>query len=507
MSVRGRILLAAGALAAATVLTTGCSLEPKRKAIAMTEEARKGPQLAPVRNITNFSDGLRCMDKTLGNYGVKDVSVLVEDLLDNTKKVNAGTRDMLISAVSDMTKRSRAVRLVTFSADAQNLVDFFKFANSFEAYSELPQYDIRGSVSQLDEIAKNQFEAGATFETGDSGIGGGVAKSAGTTILGLDLSVIYARDYSLVPGVTSRNSVIIIKEGFGVDAEAQLSKFGINFGLTLTKNEGTAQALRTLVELASIELIGKLTKVPYWQCLGAAPDNEAVRSEIEDWYYAMAGSDEMVRYFQTQLGVRGYYVGPVNGQSNEQFRAAVIAYRQALNLPAEPEIDLAFFRAYLAADHDQIAIAAPAPQAAPARAIALDISTDGGQSAFAPGSTLTLTVQPARDAHVYCYIQDDTKRVQRFFPNRFAQDSYVAAARPLRLPGTDQFQLYASERGERETVACFATEREVSSRLVPDSYGVDFEYLPVGSLDEVRDQFVIATEGQVGERFFHIEPK
>ena len=36
--------------------------------------ARVGPGVSPQRNITDFSDGLRCMDQQLFDYSVRDVS-------------------------------------------------------------------------------------------------------------------------------------------------------------------------------------------------------------------------------------------------------------------------------------------------------------------------------------------------------------------------------------------------------------------------------------------------
>src|SRR5262245_24450636 len=94
-------------LAAAAALA-GCStLEVKQQTVEQTKTARTGPEGAPFRSITGFSGALRCMDNMMIDYGVRDLSMLVEEIGDNTKKVNAGTRDMLITALSDMTRRSR----------------------------------------------------------------------------------------------------------------------------------------------------------------------------------------------------------------------------------------------------------------------------------------------------------------------------------------------------------------------------------------------------------------
>src|SRR5262245_25356390 len=106
----------------------GRSFDTDAKTVRETANARTGPAASPQRSITGFSSALRCMDNMLVDYGVRDISMLVEDIHDQTKKVNAGTRDMLITAVSDMTRRSRALRLVAYGKDASNAISFLASA-------------------------------------------------------------------------------------------------------------------------------------------------------------------------------------------------------------------------------------------------------------------------------------------------------------------------------------------------------------------------------------------
>ena len=73
------------------------------------DEVRVAPMLPINRTVTNFNEGLRCMDGQLATYGV-GASLIVEDLNDRTQKVSAGTTDMFISAMSQMTRRSQANR-------------------------------------------------------------------------------------------------------------------------------------------------------------------------------------------------------------------------------------------------------------------------------------------------------------------------------------------------------------------------------------------------------------
>lgn len=535
-------------------LLAGCSaMEVKKETIEKANAAKKGPESTPYRSITNFSTALRCMDTLFLDYGVRDVSVIVEDIVDQTKKVNAGTKDMLISAVSDMTKRSRAVRLIAYGQDSGNLIGFLNQAGRKNVYEVLPQYDIKGSITQYDEnLVRKQADAGIGLDTY---LNLGAARSAGASVLGLDLTVLSADDLSVLPGVTSRNSVLLFKEGNGLDGDATIKKFGINYSVSLSKTDGQSQALRTLIELASVELLGKLAKVPYWTCLGSDAKSEGVREEIGDWYAAMySNPSELVGYFQAQMRARRFYDGPIDGEVNPQLKDAISRYRASIGLSAEPKLNLELFTAYLGTDHRKQTAAAPststapktgpapqagaeakpnkapaiaeaksseapAPQAkaseAPAQrtaeskpapaALKLAIVSPNGAAKFKGGDSVKLTIAPNQDAHVYCYIQDETRKIMRFFPNRFQKDTLVPAAAPLQIPGTQRFQLVVNDKGAKETVVCFAAPRDLATELPAAVMGVDFEALPVTSVQQLREAFSKAAGNQLGEGYFYVE--
>ncbi|MEP7297441.1 MAG: DUF4384 domain-containing protein [Burkholderiales bacterium] len=507
----------------------GCStLEVEKKTIEQTQVARQGPEQAPFRPITGFSTALRCMDNMMIDYGVRDVSMLVEDIVDQTKKVNAGTRDMLISALSDMTRRGRAIRVVAFGRDASNVISFLASAQRQSAYEAIPQFDIKGSVSQFDEnVIRNQKDLGIGIQPF---LNLGVSRDAASNILGLDLSVLNTDDMSVLPGVTSRNAVVILRTGRGADGDAAYHKFGVSYSMSLSKSEGQAQALRGLVELATIELVGKLTKTPYWRCLGAEADaNDEIKLEMSDWYYAMSTSGlELIGYFQNQLRRRGFYEGPVDGKFNPAFDQAVMNYRGAIGMSREAVLDEALFKAYLNADHNKIArparpvvfqsgpaVAAAAPSATPAPAataaaaapIRLALVTTNNQTRFARGEPIALQVQASRDAYVYCYLQDESAKIVRFFPNRFARDPMLPASRVLALPGAMPFQLAIKTGGARESIACFATPRDVLAQLPSTVVGADFEPLPVTSLEQVRAAFATAAGATLAQETLHVQAK
>jgi curli biogenesis system outer membrane secretion channel CsgG len=501
-----------GLATALTAALAGCStLEVKQPTVQQTATIQQGPEARPHRSITGFSAALRCMDNLMIDHGVRDVSMLVEEIVDQTKKVNAGTRDMLITAVSDMTRRSRAVRLVAYGRDAGNVISFLQSAQRQSAYEVIPEFDIKGSVTQLDEsVIRTQKDLGIGYQPF---LNLGLSRDAASSILGLDLSVLLTEDMSILPGVTSRNSVVILKQGKGNDGDAAYHKFGISYSMNLSRSEGQTQALRGLVELAVIELMGKLTKIPYWRCLGGdASASEEIRHEMADWYYAMAASRaEIVAYFQNQLRRRGFYDGPVDGKFNDAIDEALAAYRAELGLSREAAIDEALFTTYLNADHSKVArppkpfrhVEAPAD----ATPLALAVSAANGQTRFARGEAIKLSVKPSRDAHVVCYLQDEAARITRFFPNRFSKDSFVSAAKPVDLPGKGRFEISMNRQGVKETVACFATPRDVLAQLPANVVGVDLEPLAVQSLEQLRSAFVKAAGETLAQEEFHVQAR
>jgi hypothetical protein len=517
-------------LALAASLCACASIESakdtRKQVVDTAQTVKQGPAVVPYKSITNFSDGLRCMDNMLLDYGVRDVSVIVEDILDETKKVNAGTKDMLISAISDMTKRSRAIKPIAYGKDSGNTIGFLFQAQQREHFAVIPPFGIRGSISQFDDaIVRKTIDGGISIEPF---INIGAAKSATASVVGLDLNVLTTSDLAVVSGVSSRNSVIFIKEGKGIDGEATIKKFGINFSMSVARQEGLSQSLRTLVELASIELVGRLARVPYWTCLGATDADNAVQSEITDWYDSMAANPvELIEYFQRQLRARKVYYGRVDGVVNDEFKEAVARYREALGESREPKFTIEFFSAYLRSDHramdGKVAPVLPAAAAAPGAAVtaaaaatpapagvaplSLAVGSASATTVFQRGAAVDLLIKPSRDAHVYCYLRDENASIQRIYPNRFAKDSLVAAARPLEMPGKQRFQIVANQKGVRETVACFATDRDVLTDLPAAAAGTDFAPLGAASIAELKAAFAATTRNQFAEGYFNVDIK
>ncbi|HET9644636.1 MAG TPA: DUF4384 domain-containing protein [Burkholderiaceae bacterium] len=507
-------------MAAALALTACASTPPRqsssRPSVDVQPAATNGPKATPQRNVTHFTEGLRCMDDMLFRFGVRDVSVMIEEMQDQSRRLGAGTRDMMVSAFADMTRRSRGVRLVTFGQDNQNVVQLLSIAQRLNDFKVVPQYDIRGSITQFDEDVERRQASGGIGLPGIFGVQ--LNRTKQTSVLGFDASVVTTSDLSLVPGASSKNTIIVTREDTGAaDGLAQIRNGSLDFSFGVARSEGVAQSLRNMVELASIELTGKLLRLPYWSCLKVDENSPEVQREIEDWFFSIQGTPELTRFLQDQLRNRKFYDGPADGKPNAAYKDALAAHLQAQGLSPDREPDFEVWRAFLLA---------PVPKP-PAKPFVADKAAADGASAvnatgtgtgsaeqaakevkmtvrlakntFRKGEPIELTVTTAQPAYVYCYVQSPTNgKIQRIFPNRFMRDPHLEANTPLVLPGAQGFKLGAGAEGVRQqAVGCLATEREVYNELPPTLRWGDFEDIRLGTFDDIRDAFSQVAKGPV----------
>ncbi len=490
-----RLIAASVALA-----LTACAAPPKPT--LQLQPAAVGPNAIPQRNLTHFAEGLRCMDEMLYRFGVRDVSVMIEEMQDQSRRLGAGTRDMMVSAFADMTRRSRGVRLVTFGQDNQNIVQLLSMAQRLNEFKVVPQYDIRGSITQFDEdVDRQQTSFGASLVSAITGplFGLRFGRSEQTSVMGFDASVISTVDLSLMPGASSKNTVVIRRDETSVgDGLAQIRNSSLSFAFVVSRNEGVAQSLRNMVELATIELTGKLLRLPYWTCLNLDESQPEIQREMQDWYLSMQGSTETTRFFQEQLRFRKFYDGPADGKPNAAYTQAFAAYREAVKTKTEGEPDFEVWQAFLLR-------AIPAPPAQPFTAAKstigkpIELIVDVSKTRYRRGEAVELSVKTPQAAYVYCYVQSPTTgKIQRIFPNRFAREPRIEANTPLELPGVQGFKVAAGGDGvTRQTLGCLATEREVYNDLPPQLRWGDFEDIRLGTFEEIRDAFALVAKAPV----------
>ena len=483
-------------LAALTLVgLSACAAGPSTSTLNEVR-ATANPTDRPQRSITNFTPALRCMDDMMFAMGTRDISMMMEEFRDATQKVPLSARDMMTSAMSDMTRRSRGVRLMVFGSDQANLTQFLQQAQKLSAFAVVPSYNIRGTISQLDEtVKKSGGSVGVSAVEALFGVRFGTDTKF--SVLGLDAAVVETASMTLIPGVSSKNTTVISsRDASAGDGQARLANpaIGLVFAFETSRADGPAQAARNMIELATLELVGKLIHAPYWQCVGTPDSDPEVQREMDDWFLSMS-EDEQIRFFQERMRERRYYNGAIDGQSGAAFTVAMGAYRKAMKLPAQGTLDLAFFKQF-------VTTTVPSGPLSPARRGEVDttkitaVSVPDQTSApmtvnLVPPSTgaarkiTTLGISVSQPGYVYCYTRDPvTQHIQRIFPNRFVKDPRVESGKRLVLPGAGKFVLNPAAE-----YACLHAPREVYGDLPPPLRWGDFEDIKLSNFEDIRVQF------------------
>lgn len=460
------------------------------------------PKTNVVRTFTNFSDSLRCMDTLFARFGVENVVITSDGIPDATGKVAAGTKDMLISAISKMSVRSKAFTFVDFDQrqeDVANLQQLVGFTDEFR----VPSYYIRGAITQLDEGVIAESVGGSVaftnFELGAS-------KDQVVSVIATDMNIGKLVTRQIMPGMSASNSVVVRRNGAAGDIGGTIKKVGLSFNISMNKQEGTHQATRTLIELSAIEILGKLTRVPYWRCLKVEQTNPYVIAETREWFDGMTENGR-VSFAQRALKAAGEYRGPAHGRLDSSTREAIGRFQSKNSLIASGSVDFDLYRTLIAKD---IALGkdpnagrpAPVPQMA---TVPLQISMTtpkGVAPVYRLKEQLSMTVTTSRDAYVYCYYQDARGSVARIFPNKFRPNALINANNPLDLPGNNsRFGIIFDTAGAKEEVLCVASTQEVGLRLPNKLKQKDLSPLPVSSLDELVGAYrKVASSGVTNAR-------
>lgn len=521
------------------LMLSGCMSARVQKDVEINAESlRKGPEQLPTKNITDFNDSLRCMDGLFLSFGIArgDYVLLVEDLKDKTKKVDAGTRQMMITAISDMTRRSGALKLIAYGSDSGNLISFLNESGNRGAYQNVPAFDIIGSISQFDDgIYKAQSDTSAEFAgTNDGsilGAGGGQSSSSSVTFMTVDLGVVTSHNLAIIPGVNTRNTVTLFNKGTARSFDAGISKTGVSYSFSKDSKDAIGQSLRGLIELSTIELMGKLVKLPYWKCLGMSETHADIQNEVSDWFYQLVSTNILHKSLKIQLFLHGYYQGVIDNAITPEYLTAIRRFKQNLGLPVDNSIDLVFYTAFL----NQTPISVAKSKLAYGRNAENSVATKAGKTdskktdqqvqseeeplsdsilvtiksitspqALAVGSEINLAVSTDTNGYLRCYFQRGEALI-RIFPNRFSGDGYFSSQAQIGLPNSDAFSLLVEEFGE--SVHCFISPTRVDKMLPAPLDGADFTQLAVNDIAIVKAAYQQVTQGDYGYAEFRIGGK
>lgn len=488
---------------AAAVLAAGCAAPMNARQDTNYQEqayTANRPVARPTRSISSFSESLSCMDYMLRSAELPTTLVTSKYIPDYSGKVSVATKEMVVTALSQMSRLSNAFRFVDYEVDiarqdtVQNLTTLM--INTNQVQLQRPALYFSGAVSFVDQnVLVNRWDVGTSASRLDTAY----SQNKNATIIGLEMHLGDFRTRTLIPGLDSANEVAVGAGGQGLDLAARIGKYGVEFNVGRDYNLGTGAAIRTLVELATIELVGKWAHVPYWQCLTLDQTHPHFQRMLQDWYNE-GEKGTNAQMLKQSLVSRGY-LRPEDLQAADgspAVREAIGRFQADNGLVVSGTVD---FPTYERALRDFVALnpdgtlarigwtpagtptavaAAPARPGAPtyggpppARTLDMQVeNVKADRSTFESGEQIFISATVSRASYLACYYADSRGAVMRLLPNSSSPATWVSAGQAVRVPDwmspNPGFVMDAGQAGMTEEVGCYATDGD----RVPDNLRV-----------------------------------
>lgn len=271
---------AALVLAAASLV--GCaSTENAIKDATTLMQEREADKLLPVANLSPYAESLGRFGRMLDIYKEGDPVIYMQtrNISDATNLSNPLVGAEIPGDITEMVRTAVnriGARIVYVPYHPDYLVSQAQLGAKFGV--TMPDFLITGALTEFDRAiagAGRSNSLGVEFGGGKGKVelGADRKRTAIYSALALDLNLVSFSTQQMVPQIQASNVIKVLN--FGSEDNASVGFYGDAFGFKLEGKylQGRHSAIRTLVDLSVLELIGKATNTPYWRCIpGGKPD-------------------------------------------------------------------------------------------------------------------------------------------------------------------------------------------------------------------------------------------
>ena len=288
-------LFRAGLLAALTILGGCASMD---KAVSDTQklyaesEQRK---LKPAANLNDYSLALQRFGQMLQIYKKGDPTIYVQtrDIRDATNLSHPLVGAEIPGEITEMVRTAinrigPNVVYIPFYPDY--LVAQAQMGAQFGV--TMPNYVITGALTEFDRALSgagrsNNLSLNFGKGRGETDAGADWKRTAILSSLGLDLNLVNFGTNQMMPQMQAANVMKVWN--FSKETNASLGFYGDSFGFKLEGKylQGRHSAIRTLVDLSVLELLGKATNTPYWRSIPGAQPDPVVVGNVRNTFNSM----------------------------------------------------------------------------------------------------------------------------------------------------------------------------------------------------------------------------
>jgi hypothetical protein len=324
----------------------------------------ENPSDLPASTLTTMSPALSCLDDMMVAYHKAPIYITAADINNFTSEhsLSSGMNEMLISSISKLGIRSGGVRYVSFDPSVQNILSL-QGAHPDKADFRAPDYFIRGGVTQVNknlwsgqngiggsvELDPGQLLDGGSFFIlqGQDDLTKSISNSSNYVSLSMDINAGYISNLQIIPGAVSSNTLgMQMQNSSAISGDISVHDIGISYSLSDSATKDLNTMLRMLVEVASIEIVGKLQAIPYHRCLLNAGTNAETYKNILPIFMekSVTSPNELIKIVQNALSELDYYKGPISGVLDNNTSEAIAKYQLRMGLLTTGAIGFDTFR-------------------------------------------------------------------------------------------------------------------------------------------------------------------
>jgi hypothetical protein len=320
------------AITVVTGLMTGCATTENALGDAEKLYAeREAVKQLPTANLSQYSPALSRLGRMLELYKEGDPVIYMQtrSILDATNLSNPLVGAEIPGDITEMVRTAVnriGARVVYVPYHPDYLVSQAQLGAKFGV--TMPDFLITGALTEFDRAlsgAGRSNNASVEFGKGRgaTNIGADIKRTAIYSALALDLNLVSFNTQQMVPRIQASNVVKVLN--FSAEDNASLGFYGDAFGFKLEGKylQGRHSAIRTLVDLSVLEIVGKATNTPYWRCIPNGTPDPVVLDNMRSSYTALSPEVKM-GLIQVMLRKYGYNVA-VTQQFDEPTRQALNA--------------------------------------------------------------------------------------------------------------------------------------------------------------------------------------
>ncbi len=326
-------------------LITACGLSPQNVDVDINTTL-------PEVKTTIFNQAVRQLGKANLIYGRGPVYVMSKPVFDRTG-TSLPTQGEIPQDISEMVKSTLngfGGEIFYIPYDPEFMLNTAQTGYSEWGDKILPNVVLVGGLTEFDRglVTKEEgFDiSGSAEELGiPMGLDFDDTRKNSLARITLDFNLLDFKTFMGIPFIQAVNTISVHK-GVGVD-QLGFTVYGQTLGLrgNIKKVQGRHAAVRLLVQLSVIQVIGKYQKIPYWRLLPSSGPDSIVLDAVREEFYSLkpAGRIAKIQEFLYLFNKDVEITGLLDAKTQKAIAEIETEYNLQSSQPVSEELYLALF--------------------------------------------------------------------------------------------------------------------------------------------------------------------